>query len=75
MKLKDFLKEFEGMDSESEVYINMSVGCCGDTEALSAPQIWDEALLDKGNFLSSCRKYANASVPVQGGPNCRSEEA
>ena len=76
MKLKDFLKEFEGMDPEAEVYLQMSVGCCGETEDLDPPEVWQEDVLDKRmkpsgeqqvrvmfpsfDFLSSCRKYGNA---------------
>lgn len=75
MKLKDFLKEFEGVDPESEVYFNMSVGCCGDTEMLESPDVYDQdAIVSKKevpyhyvcitfpalDFLTSCRRYAAA---------------
>lgn len=72
MKVKDFLKQFEGCDPEGELYINMTVGCCGDTEILGDPSIWEEIVLGKEPkkqtniefpplaFLDSCRKYGSA---------------
>lgn len=72
MKLKDYLKEFEGIDPEAEVYFNMSVGCCGETEALENPDVsyWATTTKDPKTyyvqvnfpsfeFLDSCRKYGS----------------
>lgn len=39
MKLVEYLKQFEGMDSEAEVCFSMQNGCCGDTFDLEAPEI------------------------------------
>lgn len=73
MKLKDYLKEFEGMDPEAEMVFQMTVGCCGDTEDLLDP--WVDAnqfkfqkqdhsivrvLYTGPEFLNSCRKYGAA---------------
>jgi hypothetical protein len=73
MKLKDYLQAFEGMDPEADLIHQMAVGCCGETEDLGDPDVYDSKSLypnDKLNyvrityppfdFLSSCRKYGAA---------------
>jgi hypothetical protein len=39
MKVKDFLAQFEGADPESDVFFNISDGCCGDYEQLGDPDV------------------------------------
>lgn len=74
MKLKDYLKQFEGMDPEAEMIHTMSVGCCGDSETLEDPDVEARQYVFKKEpyshvqinypsfeFLNSCRKYGSAS--------------
>jgi hypothetical protein len=74
------------MDPEAEILMEMSVGCCGENEALDAPQVWEEDVLGKDmkpsgakrvrvsfpafSFLDSCRKYAAAVSEIHKGPWC-----
>lgn len=73
MKLKEFLKEFEGIHPDAEVYFNMSVGCCGEMETLGNPDVdywagstknietwYVQITFPSFEFLDSCRKHGNA---------------
>lgn len=73
VKLKDFLKQFDGMDPEADMQHMMYVGCCGDTELLEEPTVEPHKFEFKKeqysyvylyypalDFLSSCRKYGSA---------------
>lgn len=76
MKLKDFLKEFDSLDPESEVYFQMSVGCCGDTQDLEGPMTYTHVHganstppyspyvvvnFPSFDFLNSCKKFGAVS--------------
>lgn len=53
MKLSEYLKQFEGMDPEAEVYFQMADGCCGDTFTLDDPEIDQCKEVAHGKFLTT----------------------
>lgn len=71
MKLKDFLKEFEGVDPEADIVFQTADGCCADQHYLEDPSVdpWEYThpktkVTDKGVYVSfpalphfkSCRR-------------------
>lgn len=70
MKLREYLKQFEGMDLDADVIHLMSVGCCGDTDTMEDPEVdankfefkkeqhsYVQIVYPPFDYLNSCRKY------------------
>lgn len=73
MKLKDFLKQFDGHDPEGEVIIQMAVGCCGETEDIDFDNktVWEEDVLDKGNHPTGAKYTRILFSPFEFLSSCR----
>jgi hypothetical protein len=74
VKLKDFLKEFEGVDPEADMIFQMADGCCSETFDLGDPYV-DHYNFPGGSycsidfpaldFLSSCIRSGIAKDAVK----------